>query len=93
MVCAGRRVLLVKGAIPQLSWPNIHLSFRGYFPNLEIEELLRVVVVTLVGVGIAEAVVAHCEEASEGFWIIKLGEAYTSQHVVVLSGVDVCGCW
>jgi len=53
--------------VPPLRGPYASLGVRGRSSNLEVEALSRRIIAAIIGVGVAEAVVASLKKAHESF--------------------------
>ena len=66
------------------------LFARPWHPEPDVEALTRRIVSPfVVGVGVAEAVVACSHEAAHGFGVTKTGEVCSSPRLVFFRGVGV----
>ena len=79
----------MRGGVASLAYPSIFIA-RSRHPELDDEALMSgVVSAFIIGVGVAEAVVAHGHEVAHGFRVTKPGEVRSSPRLILLRGVGV----
>ena len=84
--CGVACPLAGRGAI---ACPFVFIA-RSWHPELDDEALTSgIVSAFVIGVGVAEAVVAHGHEAAHGFRVAKPGEVRSGPRLVLLQGVSM----
>jgi hypothetical protein len=61
--------------------PYAALGVKGCSSNLEVEALSRQVMAAVIGVRVAEAIVACLKEAHESFWVATTRKISTSPFI------------
>jgi len=67
--------------LPPLRGPCASLGVRGRSSNLEVEALSRRIVAAVIGVGVAEAVVASLKKAHGSFRVATTGKISTNPFI------------